>query len=70
MVQEWLTLLGLTTAYMTAAEAMIDSLQGKLGVDTRQPNALAVIAAAREGFADGPKWRDPGPQSALGLAGR
>jgi hypothetical protein len=44
MVQEWLTLLGLTTAYMTAAEAMIDGLQGKLGVDTREPDAREQAA--------------------------
>jgi hypothetical protein len=35
MVQEWLTLLELTTEYMTAAEELILGLQGHLDADTR-----------------------------------
>jgi len=45
MVDEWLALLGITTEYMTAAEGLIDALQGKLGVETFEDGAREKAAA-------------------------
>jgi hypothetical protein len=45
VMDEWLKLLTLTTTYMEAAEGLIDALQGKLGVDTLDPNARNLAAA-------------------------
>ena len=44
MVDEFLKLLGLATAYMTAAEDMIAGLQGKLEVAT--PGDINVVSQA------------------------
>jgi hypothetical protein len=42
--QEWMTLLDLSGKYMAAAEAIIEGLQGHLGVDTREDGAMEKAA--------------------------
>lgn len=57
-MNEYVKLLALATQYMVEAEAMIEALQGRLGIDTRESDSERVANEIKRRIAEYEKARN------------